>query len=133
MTLTRRYRFSASHRLDLATLSAGENRRLYGKCNNPYGHGHDYVLDITVEGRPDESGQIMRRDTMDALVASRVLARLDHKDLNKDVPGLANDVPTTENLAHEIRRLLTEGWAFASKLKSVRIAETAKNSFELKI
>ena len=103
MKLTRRYRFSASHRLQTPALSAEENRLLYGKCNNPYGHGHDYILDVTLEGARDASGQVANRAELDALVAGRVLARLDHKNLNTDVAELADAVPTTENLASAIR------------------------------
>ena len=75
MRLTSRYRFSASHRLDTPALTPEENRQLYGKCNNPYGHGHDYVLDVSVEGPVDRDGQIVDREALDALVRERVLAR----------------------------------------------------------
>jgi len=129
--LTRRYRFSASHRLDLAALSAEENRRLFGKCNNPYGHGHDYVLDVTVEGAPDASGQIVARWEIDALVRERILQRLDHKNLNTDVTELAGRVPTTENLAAAIREMLAERWMLRPRLDRVRVAETDRNIFEL--
>src|ERR1700733_7921123 len=108
MKLTRRYRFSASHRLDTPALSPEENRKLYGKCNNPYGHGHDYVLDVTVAGSPDESGQIVGREALDGLVAERILARFDHRNLNADVPELAGVVATTESLAVAIERALKD-------------------------
>src|SRR5271168_2304166 len=107
MKLTRRYRFSASHRLDTPTLSPDENRKLYGKCNNPYGHGHDYVLDVTVAGSPGESGQIVSREALDALVQDRILARFDHRNLNVDIPELAGIVPTTESLAVAIEHALS--------------------------
>lgn len=131
MRLTRRYRFSASHRLDTPAMSAEENRRLYGKCNNPFGHGHDYLLDVTVEGSPDASGQVVDRAALDSLVGERVLARLDHKNLNADVPELATAVPTTENLAFAIRQALTADWPLAARLRKVRISETERNIFEL--
>src|SRR5437016_3493523 len=99
MKLTSRYRFSAAHRLDTSALTAEENRRLYGKCNNPHGHGHDYVLDVTVDGPVDMHGLVVNRDALDGLVRSAVLARLDHKNLNADLPEFADLVPTTENLA----------------------------------
>jgi len=86
MRLTRRYRFSASHRLNSNELTADENARLYGKCNNPYGHGHDYVLDVSVEGRVDASGQIVGRNALDELVQQRVLGHVDHRNLNCDLP-----------------------------------------------
>ncbi|HML15885.1 MAG TPA: 6-carboxytetrahydropterin synthase [Bryobacteraceae bacterium] len=131
MKLTRRYRFSASHRLSTPRLSAEENRRLYGKCNNPYGHGHDYVLDVTVEGSPDSYGQLVNREVLDGLVAERVLSRLDHRDLNTDVPELAGVVPTTENLAAAIEAALLSGWNIAPRLSKIRVSETDRNIFEL--
>jgi 6-pyruvoyltetrahydropterin/6-carboxytetrahydropterin synthase len=131
--LTSRYRFSASHRLDTAALSPEENRKLYGKCNNPHGHGHDYVLDITVDGPVDQDGQVVNREALDAWVRDRVLARLDHKNINVDIPELAGCVTTTENLATLIRGALTSGWTLPARLAGVRISETARNTFELEV
>ena len=131
MKLTRRYRFSASHRLDTPALSAEQNRRLYGKCNNPYGHGHDYVLDVTVAGMPDESGQVIAREALDALVGERILARFDHRNLNTDIAELAGVVPTTESVAVAVERALAENWALRARLDRVRISETERNIFEL--
>lgn len=131
MKLTRRYRFSASHRLDTPALSADENRKLYGKCNNPYGHGHDYVLDVTVAGSPDESGQVASREALDALVAERILARFDHHNLNTDIPELQGVVATTESLAVAIERALKDRWPLPARLDRVRISETERNIFEL--
>jgi 6-pyruvoyltetrahydropterin/6-carboxytetrahydropterin synthase len=133
MKLTRRYRFSASHRLDTPALTPAENQRLYGKCNNPYGHGHDYVLDVTVEGAMDATGQVADRRALDAVVDAKVLQRLDHKDLSTDVKDLAGVVATTENLAAAIRNALTEDWPLAARLARVRISETARNIFELEV
>jgi 6-pyruvoyltetrahydropterin/6-carboxytetrahydropterin synthase len=130
--LSKRYRFSASHRLDTPALSADENRKLYGKCNNPYGHGHDYVLDVTVAGTPDESGQVVGREELDALVRERVLARFDHRNLNTDIAELAGVVPTTESLAVTIEKALAHRWPLPAKLDRVRISETERNIFELK-
>jgi len=129
--LTRRYRFSASHRLDTAALSVDDNRKLYGKCNNPYGHGHDYVLDVTVAGTPDESGQIVGREALDTLVKERILARFDHHNLNTDIAELAGVVATTENLAVVIEQALASGWPLPGRLDRVRISETERNIFEL--
>jgi 6-pyruvoyltetrahydropterin/6-carboxytetrahydropterin synthase len=129
--LTRRYRFSASHRLDTPALSVEQNRKLYGKCNNPYGHGHDYVLDVTVAGSPDESGQIVGREALDTLVEERVLARFDHRNLNVDIAELRGVVPTTESLAVAIGKTLAAGWPLPAKLDRVRISETERNIFEL--
>jgi 6-pyruvoyltetrahydropterin/6-carboxytetrahydropterin synthase len=104
---------------------------LYGKCNNPYGHGHDYVLDVTVAGSPDESGQIVQREALDALVATRILARFDHRNLNTDIAELTGVVATTESLAVVIERALQDHWPLAAKLDRVRISETERNLFEL--
>jgi 6-pyruvoyltetrahydropterin/6-carboxytetrahydropterin synthase len=130
--LTRRYRFAASHRLDVPSLSPEENRRLFGKCNNPYGHGHDYVVDVTVEGAPDESGQIVNRAALDHLVQERILEPLDHKNLNQDVPELRGVVPTTENLAEALKSMLSRAWPLKARLSGVRISETDRNTFELR-
>ncbi len=133
LKLTRRYRFSASHRLDTPALTPDQNQRLYGKCNNPYGHGHDYVLDVTVEGPIDGNGQVAGRAALDALVNQRVLQRFDHKNLSKDVAGLAGVVATTENLAEAIRDALITDWPLDARLARVRISETDRNIFELEI
>jgi len=131
--LTRRYRFSASHRLDVPSFGKEENQRLFGKCNNPHGHGHDYVLDVTLEGSPDESGQIVNRAALDQLISGRVLNRFEHKNLNVDVPEMAGIVPTTENLASAIRDVIAREWSLPARLDRVRISETARNIFELKV
>jgi 6-pyruvoyltetrahydropterin/6-carboxytetrahydropterin synthase len=129
MRLTRRYRFSAAHRLDTPALSPEENRRLYGKCNNPYGHGHDYAVEVTVEGRPDAHGQIVNREALDGLVRDAVLSRVDHKNLNADLPEFADTVPTTENLAELIQSGLNRAWDLPGRLVRVQISETQRNTF----
>ena len=131
MQLTSRYRFSASHRLHTDALTPEQNAQLYGKCNYPFGHGHDYVLDVTVEGALDQSGQIVNRGELHGLVSSAVLARLDHRDLNSQVPELEGLVTTTENLACAVEGMLKSQWTLPARLVRVRIAETARNSFEL--
>jgi 6-pyruvoyltetrahydropterin/6-carboxytetrahydropterin synthase len=131
--LTSRYRFSAAHRLDTPALSPAENRRLYGKCNNPYGHGHDYVLDVTLEGPVDEHGQVANRAALDELIRTTVLARLDHKNLNTDLPEFAHAVPTTENLASAIQCALERHWTLPAHLARLRISETGRNTFELEV
>lgn len=133
MRLTRRYRFVASHRLDTPALSPEANRKLYGKCNNPHGHGHDYTLDVTVEGPVDRNGQIVERHALDTLVRERVLQVFDHRNLNCDVPEFADRVPTTENLAAVIEGRLLEGWSLPSRLSWIRISETARNTFDLQV
>ncbi len=131
MRLSRRYRFAASHRLNTDALTPEENAALYGKCNNPFGHGHDYVVDVTVEGPVDASGQVVDRQALDLLVRERVLARLDHRNLNCDVPELRGQVATTENLASTVAAMLKARWDLPARLARVRIAETARNTFEL--
>ncbi len=131
MKLTRRYHFSASHRLDTAALTAEQNQKLYGKCNNPFGHGHDYTLDVTVEGLVDATGQIADRRALDSIVQERILQRYDHRNLSKDVAALKGIVATTENLASSIRAALLEDWSLGARLSKVRISETARNIFEL--
>ena len=132
MTLTRRYRFVASHRLNTGALTPQENSALYGKCNNPYGHGHDYVLDVSVAGNADPSGQIVNRAALDSLVSNSVLSRLDHRNLNCDVSELRGQVATTENLALAVQSMLLTNWNLPVSLAGVRISETARNTFELK-
>jgi len=133
MTLTRRFRFAASHRLNTHALSPEENAALYGKCNNPFGHGHDYVLDVTLAGAPDASGQIVNREALDVLVRDAVLQHLDHRNLNCDVAELRGQVATTENLATAIEAMLLRGWNLPAHLARVRISETERNTFELEV
>lgn len=127
--LARRYRFAASHRLQSAALSAEENLRVYGKCNNPYGHGHNYVVEVAVSGPVDRAtGMIANLADLDAFVEREILEPFDHTYLNEDVAEFRERVPTTENLCVEIFRRLR---AFpGAKLERVRIEETGLNSFE---
>ena len=135
--MTRRYRFSASHRLHTDALPEGENEAIYGKCNNPYGHGHDYVLEVTVEGPLDAStGQVIPVATLDGIVAQYVLRDFEHKNLNEDVPDFAGRVPTSENVACAIEERLQRAWKLEApekgpRLKRVWLRETQRNSFEL--
>ena len=129
MKLTARYKFAASHRLNLAHLSAEENHRLFDKCNNPYGHGHDYQLEVTLEGPVGADGQIVNRADLDRLVHERVISKLDHRNLNCDVPDFAGTNPTTENLAELIGRWLLTDWNLCPRLARLGIIETPKNVF----
>lgn len=135
--LTRRYRFSASHRLHSPALTESENAELYGKCNNPHGHGHDYVLDVSVSGAPDAgTGRVVSVADLDRVVDSRVLSRLRHKDLNSEARELAGAIPTSENLAAGIRGRLMECWEDAfpggrPALDRIALRETRRNSFEI--
>jgi 6-pyruvoyltetrahydropterin/6-carboxytetrahydropterin synthase len=127
--LTRRYRFSASHRLHSAEMTAAENLSTYGKCNNPYGHGHNYALEVTVSGPVDEStGMVCNLVDLDAFVEREVLARYQLANLNT-LEEFAQLVPTTENLSLEIYEILQRGFP-QSHLERVRLEETMMNSFE---
>jgi 6-pyruvoyltetrahydropterin/6-carboxytetrahydropterin synthase len=127
--LGRRYRFAASHRLHNSDLSEEENWRLYGKCNNPYGHGHNYILEVLVSGKVDPAtGMIANLADLDGFVEREVLEPFDHKSLNEDVAAFRGTVPTTENLCIEIFRRLRP---FPNaKLERIRVQETSNNSFE---
>lgn len=146
-SITRRYRFSASHRLHSGALSAADNQRLYGKCNNPFGHGHDYILEVTASGFVCETtGLILPRQRLDRLVEEKVLRLLANRNLNLDVPDFARLVPTTENLALLIARLLDQSWTDylgqgalggdsrvqnPARLVRVHLQETDRNGFEV--
>jgi 6-pyruvoyltetrahydropterin/6-carboxytetrahydropterin synthase len=127
--LTRRYIFSASHRLHSDTLTPEENRAVYGKCNNPYGHGHNYALEVTVSGQVDAAtGMVCNLVDLDAAVRNEVIERFDHVNLNLR-PEFKSQVPTTENLSEAIYQILKQNFTHAH-LEKVRLEETAKNSFE---
>ena len=129
LELGRRYRFAASHRLHSANLSEEENWRVYGKCNNPYGHGHNYVVEISVSGVPDPAtGMIVNLSELDEFVEREVIEAFDHRSLNEEVAAFREKVPTTENVCMEIYRRLK---SFPNaKLERVHIEETGKNTFE---
>jgi 6-pyruvoyltetrahydropterin/6-carboxytetrahydropterin synthase len=133
IALTRRYRFPAAHVLRHPALSDADNARIYGKCANPAGHGHDYGLEITIAGDVDPAcGQILERARLDALVGEHVLDRFGHSLLNDD-PAFAQRVPTAENIALAIEAELAPAIAAArpgTRLVRVRLDETRKNSFE---
>ncbi|HTS63447.1 MAG TPA: 6-carboxytetrahydropterin synthase [Candidatus Acidoferrales bacterium] len=136
--VTRRYEFSASHRLHSTQLGDEENRRLYGKCNNPFGHGHNYVLEVSVRGPADAvSGRAVDTTSLDALVRGHVVRAFDHRNLNTELPAFAGVVvPTSENLGFEICRRLKQNWKEVfpgewPKLDRVRIGETPRNIFEI--
>jgi 6-pyruvoyltetrahydropterin/6-carboxytetrahydropterin synthase len=127
--LTRRYRFSASHRLHSEQMSDAQNAAVYGKCNNPFGHGHNYVLEVTVIGQVEEStGMICNLVDLDQCVQREVVDRFDLENLNMR-PEFADAVPTTENLCTVIYDILKRKFHFAH-LERVGIQETMMNSFE---
>lgn len=129
VTFTRRYRFSASHRLDCEALSPEENRDVYGKCNNLHGHGHNYRLEVSVRGPVDRAtGMVMNMADLDALVDNSVVARFHLANLNVDAL-FQHEVPTTENLCRVVYHLLATKLP-AGRLDRIRIEETENNFFE---
>lgn len=135
-TVTRLYRFSASHRLHISQLNEEENTRLYGKCNNPFGHGHNYVLEVTAEGAVDhETGLTIRLAELDRLVEEHVLRLFSDRNINLDLPQFQEIVPTTENIAGVITELLRENWGTyvsgSARLCRVHVQETDRNGFEI--
>jgi 6-pyruvoyltetrahydropterin/6-carboxytetrahydropterin synthase len=127
--LNRRYMFSASHRLHSDQLSEGENRDLYGKCNNPHGHGHNYTIEVSVSGQVDaKTGMVCNLVDIDKCVRENILERYDHQNLNL-LPEFKSVVPSTENLCVEIYEILKREFRLAH-LERVKIEETMMNSFE---
>lgn len=127
--LTRRYVFSASHRLHSKDMSAEENLETYGKCNNPHGHGHNYALEVTVSGQVDPAtGMVCNLVDLDGFVQKEILENYDIQDLNH-MPEFAEAVPTTENLCIVLYDILQRGFTHAH-LERVRLEETMMNSFE---
>jgi 6-pyruvoyltetrahydropterin/6-carboxytetrahydropterin synthase len=127
--LTRRYMFSASHRLQNDAMSSDENRAIYGKCNNPYGHGHNYMLEVTMSGQvAEDTGMVCDLTYLDDFVNREVISRFDLQNLNT-LPEFAKDIPSTENLCAVIFDILRRGFGHAH-LDKVRFEETMMNSFE---
>jgi 6-pyruvoyltetrahydropterin/6-carboxytetrahydropterin synthase len=129
--LTRLYRFPAAHVLRSAALSEAENQRIYGKCANPAGHGHDYGIEVSLAGPVDaRTGAIFPVDRLDAIVRERVIERLSHRMLNDD-PWFADAVPTAEQIALTLERELRTAVAAESSARvvRVRVVETRRNSF----
>lgn len=133
----RRYRFSAAHRLHTDLLSAERNREVFGKCNNPFGHGHDYVMDVILEGEMDPAtGRLVPIEMLDHFVKRVWLDHVDRRNLNLELAEFAALVPTTENLAVVAARRLVEAWPrwFAgcrARIEKLRIRETPRNIFEV--
>jgi 6-pyruvoyltetrahydropterin/6-carboxytetrahydropterin synthase len=127
----RRYMLSASHRLHADSLSEEQNRVAYGKCNNPHGHGHNYVVEVMVGGEVDaDTGMVLNMATLDKAVQTAVVQRFDHANLNFD-PLFVNHVPTTENLTKAVFDVLKDALP-AGRLECVRIEETENNFFEFR-
>ncbi len=134
---SRRYRFSASHRLHVASFTDVQNREMYGKCNNPFGHGHNYVLEITVAGpvAPD-TGFVVHMPELDALVRRELIDRFDSTHLNADAAFTGDFVPSTENFVAEAHRVLRDAVPQLDasgqlRLANIRVEETGNNSFDL--
>ena len=129
--MTRRYRFPAAHALRRADFSEAENQRVYGKCANPSGHGHDYTVEVTVSGPVDDAtGRVLEPARLDALVEGALLRRFSHRLLNED-PLFEDRVPTAENIARAAHALLRSGVAAAgARLRRVRVRETRNNTFD---
>ena len=127
--LSRRYLFSASHRLHSDAMSHEENQATYGKCNNPFGHGHNYIVEITVSGPVDQkTGMVCNLTDLDGFMEREVLHRYDHENLNT-LEEFSREVPTTENLCLRIYEIVQRGFRLAH-LERVRLEETMMNSFE---
>jgi 6-pyruvoyltetrahydropterin/6-carboxytetrahydropterin synthase len=127
--LTRRYVFSASHRLHSDAMSDAENVSTYGKCNNPHGHGHNYTLEVTVSGPVNQkTGMVCNLTDLDEFVHAEILERFDHQNLNT-LYEFATIVPSTENLCVLVYDILQRGFRHAH-LEKVRFEETMMNSFE---
>jgi 6-pyruvoyltetrahydropterin/6-carboxytetrahydropterin synthase len=127
--LTRRYWFSASHRLHCQDMSDAENKEAYGKCNNPHGHGHNYAVEVTLAGPVDaRTGMVCNLADLDAFVHEKILKRFDLENLNT-LREFQGRVPTTENLCVELYGILEKGFKHAA-VEKVRVEETMLNSFE---
>jgi len=125
--LSQKFEFSATHRLHSLKASEEENRRLFGKCNNPHGHGHNYELEVTLRGEPDQNGLLIAIPHFERIVAATVIDRFDHKNLNVELPEFRELVPTVENIAMTIYRLLKPKFEEQrAQLASVTIWETPK-------
>lgn len=127
--LTRRYWLAASHRLHCETLTDEQNRAVYGKCDNPHGHGHNYGVEITLGGQIDAAtGMVCDLAELDSFVHREVVERFDHQNLNT-LAEFGGTVPTSENLCEIIFHILKRGFAGAH-LERVKLEETSRNSFE---
>jgi 6-pyruvoyltetrahydropterin/6-carboxytetrahydropterin synthase len=133
LILARRYTFSASHRLHSQQLDDAANRGVYGKCNNPFGHGHNYTLEVSVRGAVDQkTGLLLPTGSMDQLISEKITSGLAHRNLNDEVGYFQTHVPTTEELTNFVSARLREHWPahWNAVLHRVRIWETKNNQFE---
>lgn len=127
--LTRRAHFCAAHRLHSHHLSDEENREVYGKCNNPHGHGHNYLIDVTVEGEPHpHTGMVINLFALDDIIHNQVIEEVDHRNMNVDVPFMQGLIPTIENMVIRIWDILAAHLPEGVRLVRLHIQETEKNS-----
>jgi len=132
ISVTRRETFSASHRLYNPELSEAENLELFDKCANPNGHGHNYVLEVTVAGEPNSnSGYVIDMKKLKEVIRREIISRVDHKHLNYDVDFLKDVIPTAENMVKAFWDILKDKVGDA-RLQSIRLRETENNSVEYK-
>ena len=134
--VSRKYRFSASHRLHSNALSEAANYETYGKCNNPHGHGHNYEVELTIAGPVDSlTGRAVDLSALDSLAEREILGPFRYRNLNREIAAFRNTVPTTENLGIELDRQLRVAWPavfpHGPKLEKVRIWETERNICEI--
>ena len=126
--LNRRYRFAAAHRLHVDALTPARNRAIYGKCNNPFGHGQNYVAQVTLSGPVDAAtGMVTNLGDLDAFAQREMLDLFDHANLNT-LECFRDLVPTTENLCIELWRIFAQ-YPHA-KLEHIRVEETGNNAFD---
>jgi 6-pyruvoyltetrahydropterin/6-carboxytetrahydropterin synthase len=134
MDVTRIYEFSAAHRLHGAGLSEAENRAVFGKCNNPEGHGHNYVLEVTWRGQPGSTGEVVPAGVADRIVREEVADRWDHKNLNRDLAEFDGVNPTAEEIVRIAWERLTRAFAGSLpagvRLHRLKLRETARNHVE---
>ncbi len=124
--VTQRFEFSAAHRLDNSALDEQRNREVFGKCNNPAGHGHNYEFEVTLAGPVGQSGRVIDQDEFASIVNRLVIARFDHKNLNAETSEFASTIPSVENIAKVIHLLLAGQFPQPVRLHRVRVWETGK-------
>jgi 6-pyruvoyltetrahydropterin/6-carboxytetrahydropterin synthase len=124
---SQRFEFSAAHRLHNPQLDDKANRELFGKCNNPHGHGHNYELEVSIAGDPDANGELIPIDILEDIVINTVINRFDHKFLNLETAEFATVNPTVENIAQTVFTMLRAPIGKAgAKLAAVKVWETPK-------
>jgi 6-pyruvoyltetrahydropterin/6-carboxytetrahydropterin synthase len=128
--IAQKFEFCASHRLHNPSLSDEENRKIFGKCNNPRGHGHNYEVEVTLAGKPDANGRLIPLPDFERIVTDTVIDKFDHKNLNCELPEFQNINPSVENIAQVIYKMLKPCFGGHSQLASVTVWETPKTFCE---